>query len=797
MKTQLILGILISSLSGFGQTIASRQEKTLPVAFAPNTVSKWTLAGEIIDSVSGKPVPYASISVYDSDAVRSLGGTTGNAQGYFSLTVPMANTYSIEASSIGFARTKRIISAQSEESQMSIRIALKALVHSINEVTVRASKPIVEEQLDRIVYHADRDITAQSGMATDLMRKVPLVTVLPDGGLMVRGAANVKILVNGKTSVLSNNPTELLRQLPAESIKTIEVITSPSARYDAEGGTIINIVTKKNLAQGVNATLNGGVGSTGSNAASSLSATYKKWSFSSGLTGNWFYNPFSGITDLYQISNGNRKRLLSQQANGKYDIQVVNANAGLEYRLSDKTRLLIGYNRRIRQVTTDRDAYFDWAGGDVLLAGGHFYSRSQANTDDWNVEYSHSFKRTQQELTVSWTGGITQNQTVMTPAVPAQSDTRSQNNEQVFQADYQHPIKRSWLIETGVKVTLRTIGNNVSDSTGHRTSTLSYQQQIRAGYVSSQWDLPKKWSLRTGLRLEQTINRIDLEASQHQERYLSAFPNVLVQKRLKNARSIKFSYGLRIQRPSAQFLNPAVATLDPVSQYAGSPLLRPEHIHTGEMGYNTHAKGSSFMLSAFARRTQQAISSFNELTNAGVLMTRFVNLSSQTDVGLNLYSSTKLWQHWQTIFSANVYYSSLSGGPALENLTNRGVNYALGTMSTWELPKSWAVQLYGGYNSARVRLQGREGAFTYYQLSIRRSLANQKGSLALGVDNPFSNRATWVSYNESNTFAFRSTSYQYNRGIRLTVIYRIGKASPKQESAKSRERRQSDLKEDQ
>lgn len=796
MKLYLVVGLLMGSLSALSQSTANGQEKEQPVVFAATQLSTWVMIGEVVDSLTSQPVPYASIHIADPPTLRPLGGTTSDAQGHFSLTVPLATQYSLEASSVGFAKARQLVLPPGEGSHAAIRITLKALVRSIQEVTVRANKPLVEEQLDRLVYHADRDITAQGGMATDLMRKVPLVTVLPDGGLTVRGAATVKLLVNGKASVLSNNPSELLRQIPAESIKTIEVITSPSARYDAEGGTVINIITKKNLTQGVNATLNGGVGSTGSNAASSLSATYKKWSLSSSLAGNWFYNPFASVTDLYQITNGDRQRVVSQQADGKMGIQIVTANAGVEYRLSDKTRLLTSFNHRIRRVTMNRTAHFDWLGEDAPVAGGQFYSLTQSNTDDWNLEYAHSFGRTQQELTVSWTGGVTRNQTLTTPATPAQTDTRSQNHEEVFQADYQHPIRRNWLIETGLKLTLRTISNNVGDSTGDRVSTLHYRQQIRAGYISSQWDLPSKWSLRTGVRLEQTTNDINQTVSQRQEQYLGVFPNVLLQKRLKNARSVKLSYALRMQRPAAQFLNPALATLDPISRYAGSPLLQPERIHTTEVGYNTHVKGSSFMLSAFARYTQQPISSLNELTN-GVLITQFVNLQSQTDVGVNLYSSTKLWQHWQTIVSANVYYASLASGAALGNLTNGGINYALGTMSTWELPKSWAVQLYGGYNSARVRVQGREGAFTYYQLSVRRSLPNQKGSLALGIDNPFSNRARWVSYNESPTFAFRSTSYQYNRGIRLTLVYRIGKANSRPESAKSRERRQSDLKEDQ
>ncbi|AQG80672.1 outer membrane beta-barrel family protein [Spirosoma montaniterrae] len=796
MKAYLVIWLLIGTLPGFGAPTTPFRCPADTFAVA-RLESKWIVQGTVTDSTSGQSVPYATLQLFDLRQQRPLNGLTADANGKFTVEILPGTAYRIDVSSVGFAPKSLPVPPPDAHQRTVLAIMLKANATTIREVSVRASKPIVEEQLDRLVYHADRDNTAQGGLATDVLRKVPLVTVLPDGGLSVRGTANVKLLVNGRSSVLSNNPAELLRQIPAESIKTVEVITSPSAKYDAEGATLINIVTKKNLAQGVNATLNGGIGSTGSNAASTLSMNYKKLSISSSLTGNWFYNPFAAEADIYQIRGTDRQLVTRQQASGTIGIQVVNANANAEYRLSGKSRLLVGLNHRVRRVRTDRDAQFSSGTGETTLPAGHYQSLIDSKTNDWTVEYNHTFGRVQQELTLSWTGGITRNQTLATPAPPTQADIRSQNDEQVFQADYQHPIRRNWLVETGLRLTMRHIGNSLSDSLStQRLTTLDYRQQISAGYVSSQWDLKKKWSLRTGLRLEHTHNDIRQTTDQREQQYLNLFPSVLFQKRLKNARSLKFSYGMRIQRPPAQLLNPAVATTDPVSRYTGSPLLKPEQMQTAELSYSTYIKANSLILSAFVRKTSYPISPYNALIGS-TLVTQYVNVDRQTDIGLNLYMSVKLWQRWQTIGTANLYYASVVSQPEQGNLTNRGVNYTLGTLSTYELAKTWAVQLYGGYNSARLRLQGRDQAFTYYQLSVRKNLPQQKGSIALGIDNPLQRRAAWVSYNETDTFAFRSIAYQYNRGIRLTVIYRIGKSGPRQESAKSRERRQSDLKEEQ
>ncbi|AKD55843.1 TonB-dependent receptor domain-containing protein [Spirosoma radiotolerans] len=796
MNAYLVIWLLIGTLPGVGYP-AARMHSPSDTFAVVRQEGKWLIRGTVADSASKQPVPFASLRLVEVTTKREVVGLTADANGQFVVEVMPGIACRLDVSSVGFASKSLAVPPPDANRRTVLTIAMRAIVTAIQEVSVRGNKPIVEEQLDRLVYHADRDLTAQGGLATDLLRKVPLVTVLPDGGVSVRGATSVKLLVNGRSSVLSNNPAELLRQIPAESIKTIEVITSPSAKYEAEGSTLINIVTKRNLTQGLNATLNGGIGSTGSNAASSLSMNYKKLSISSGLTGNWFYNPFAADADVYRIRGGDRQRVISQQASGTIGIGVMNANAGVEYRLSDKTRLLVGLNHRVRQVWTDRDAQFSTGTDEPTLPAGHYHSLIDSKTNDWNAEYSHTFGKAQQELTISWTGGITRNQTVAMPAPPTQTDIRSQNNEHVFQADYQHPIRRNWLLETGLRFTTRDISNSLSDSLAdHRLTTLHYRQQLAAAYVSSQWDLKKKWSLRTGVRLESTTNDIQQQVDQRSQHYTNLFPNVLIQKRLKNARSVKIAYGLRIQRPPAQLLNSAVATTDPISRYTGNPLLLPEQIHTAELSFSTYVKANSIIMSAFVRHVNQPISPYNSLVG-NALVTQYVNLANQTDIGINLYTSVKTGPHWQTIATANLYYAALRGGAGLGNLTNEGTNYTLGTLSTYDVSKTWAIQLYGGYNSARIRLQGRDASFSYYQLSVRKSLPQQRGSIALGVDNPLQRRVPWVSYNEASTFAFRSVAYQYNRGVRLTVVYRIGKTGPRQESAKSRERRQSDLKEDQ
>lgn len=268
MKAYLVIGLLIGTLPGFGHP-AVRVHSLSDTFAVVRPEGKWIIRGTVADSASNQPVPYATLRLVEAESKRDVIGLTADANGQFMVKLKPGIACRLDVSSVGFFPKSLPVPPPEADRRTVLIIAMRATAVAIQEVSVRGNKPVVEEQLDRLVYHADRDLTAQGGLATDLLRKVPLVTVMPDGGVSVRGATNVKILVNGRSSVLSNNPAELLRQLPAESIKTIEVITSPSAKYEAEGSTLINIVTKKNLTQRLNATLNGGIGSTGSNAARS------------------------------------------------------------------------------------------------------------------------------------------------------------------------------------------------------------------------------------------------------------------------------------------------------------------------------------------------------------------------------------------------------------------------------------------------------------------------------------------------------------------------------------------------
>ncbi|WP_394772599.1 carboxypeptidase regulatory-like domain-containing protein, partial [Mucilaginibacter sp.] len=251
------------------------------------------ITGTIIDSVSGKPVDYATVAVFDQGTGKIVSGSMADAGGKFTVDNLVAGTYKLKITFIGYA-DKTVSNLQiTEGGSLKLgKVLLSPSATALKEVQVTARKALIEEKIDRTVYNAENDLTARGGDATDVMKRVPMVSVDMDGNVSVRGSSNIKVLINGKPSaMMSASVSDALKQIPADLIKSVEVITSPSAKYDAEGsGGILNIVLKQNTLQGLSLNTNTGLGTRGSDLG--LNGGYKvgKFNFSLGGFGRSIYN---------------------------------------------------------------------------------------------------------------------------------------------------------------------------------------------------------------------------------------------------------------------------------------------------------------------------------------------------------------------------------------------------------------------------------------------------------------------------------------------------------------------------
>jgi outer membrane receptor protein involved in Fe transport len=770
MKTLLLIFSMLVTFIGIGQNLAEQGGKS-------QHISAITLKGIVLDSSTQKPVPFASIMLKNI-SLQTTEGITCNEKGEFNSGISTEGDIELLASCVGFLKKSQTIKP---EANTLITIMLRADNKVLAEVTIVGDKPMIEEKVDRIVYNAERDIAAAGSMATDLLRKMPMISADLEGNVQVRGSGNFKVLIDGKPSVLaSGNPSEALKQIPAETIKSIELITSPSAKYDAEGGAIINIITKRKLIKGFSTNTNVGAGNKGTSGFIMMSYKKKKWAVSGSIIGNALYNRIDGYTDTYGKMGDDKTLLIHQLYEGKFSAVVANAKIGAEYNLSEKDLLTLNYTNRTKDFTNNRTAIADYFLKDSI---SHFeryvQTNSKAITNDVSLEYTHYFKKTQQELSLTLLRSNNHNDNVTNidvlnePKAGAIFNNESYNYENIFQADYQNPVKRNRFLELGLKVTTRQM-NNKSSSNSEGVN-LNYAQSIYAGYVTYLYEGKKKWSLKSGLRLEHTANDFTVSTFSNTDNYTNIFPSLAFIKKLSNARNVKVNYSYRIQRPSIMYLNPSQSIADPLNTIKGNPYLMPEFTHNIESSYSTYFKANSLIITAFAKYINNPIGIVNQVNEVGIVNTVFANIKQQTDYGVNIYGSFKIIPKWQTVLMANIYYSKLNGGEQYSNLRNEGFSHTIGMMTTLDLPKKWSVQLAGSFNSSRVQLQGRIPAFTFYNLAVKKGYKNS--SWSLGIDNPFAEKISLITQNNTPTFDFTSTMNLYARGIRLTFTHRFGKLS--------------------
>lgn len=769
MKNILIILFLFNTFCGKGQNLIAQESNV------KNVVHINTLKGIVLDSITQKPIPFAVVNIKNI-TLKVSEGINCDEKGEFNSNISADGEIELQASCLGFQKKYQLIKPSKI---YLITILLTANSKMLEEVKVVGDKPLMEEKVDRIVYNADRDIASAGSMANDLLRKMPMISADLEGNVMVRGSGNFKVLIDGKPSFIGGgNPSEILKQIPAETIKSIELITSPSAKYDAEGAAVINIITKRKILQGFSVNSNIGVGNRGTSGFVLMSYKKKKLSLSGSVMGNGLYSFIDGYSDVWGTVANEKKMLIHQLYEGRLNGIVLNSKIGAEYSLTNKDILAINYTNRTRDFTNNRIAIADYFLKDSIShVERTIQTQTKSLTDDISLEYTHLFKKTQQELSITLLQSNNRNSNVtdifikQEPQTVSSFGNESFNRENIFQIDYQNPVKRNRFLELGMKITTRKMNNHATDNSDG--ISLNYAQNIYAGYATYLYEGKKKWSIKSGLRIEHTVNDFSVANFANRDDYISIFPTMAFIKKLSKSRNIKVNYSYRIQRPSVMYLNPTQSVADPLNTIKGNPYLVPEFTHNIESSFSTYIKDNSMIVTAFAKYINNPIGMVNQVNEIGVITTVFDNIYRQTDYGINLYGSFKFLPKWQTVFIANIYYTRLDGGEKYKNLKNEGITYTTGLMTTLELPKKWSVQLAGNFNSSRVQLQGRVPAFTFYNLAVRKGF--KSSSLSLGIDNPFSEKISLETKNSTPAFDFVSTMNLYARGIRLTFVHRFGK----------------------
>lgn len=795
-----------------------------PASVTPKGNSK--IAGFVSDSVASKAVEFASIALVNTADNKVIDGAVADDKGKFEITGIAPGKYKVLVSFIGFKdKTVNNITIEKGKDVDLGKIQMVANTKTLDEVTITGEKSMVEEKVDRLVYNAEKDITSKGGDASDLLRKVPMLSVDLDGNVSLRGSSNIRVLINNKPStIIASNVADALKQIPADMIKSVEVITSPSAKYDAEGsGGIINIITKKNNLQGLTLNVDSGVGNRGTNLGLNGSYRKGKMGFTLGGFGRAFYN--KATSELNQeTKSGTDIFGTKQSANAKDRGLFGQYSLGWDYDLGKNQALSAGVRYGTRNFLQKQNLTIDqFTNQDPASTSQRKVNRKDlSGTVDVNVDYVRTFKP-QQEWSFSTLfsrTNLTNNfdtdilNTGGSVASKLKNVNENYNTEFTLQTDYQTPIKKNQLLEFGAKGIFRTVSSDykylLAGESGdfvinpdNPSGSLNYNQNVAAGYVSYTLTTKNKYTFKAGTRYEYTGISADMgeKGKVNIPSYGNLVPSINVSKNLTASTTIKAAYNRRIQRPGIQQLNPNVNLANPQSISTGNPSLSPELTDNFELGLSTNIKKTYLNVSVFTRNTNNSITQIRTTvdTLAGAIVTTFENIGKQSAYGMNVFANVYITPKWTVNGSIDLLQSHMEGQTTnadglSEPVSNSGFNYGGRLMSQISLKNGWGLQAFGFYRGREVQLQGTRTGFYMYSLGFKKDFANKKGSIGFGAENFLTKGVRFTSDLKSPILAQSMQTQLYNRNFKITFSYTIGKMSFDAPKRKTRSVSNSDVK---
>jgi Outer membrane protein beta-barrel family/CarboxypepD_reg-like domain len=761
------------------------------------------LKGTVVDSATGKPLPFATLVLQNSKTKAPVKNFIAKEDGSFEFSVPDSLDFLLVIAFTGFDN-KIILVSRGESADLG-QLSLKASGKQMNEVTVVAVKPVIKRDLDGITYDVSADPESPVLDALDLMRKVPLLSVDASDNIKLKGKSNYKILINGKESALmAKNPSDVLRSMPATNIERIEVITTPPAKYDAEGlAGIINIITKKKIDEGYNIGVNGRL-NTVWGPGINLNGTFKqgKFGFSGYMGYNVRHSQTNGIGGEQNFFADNSS--LVQQGTNTAAAHNTYGNAELSYEF-DSLDLLTGsfefYSGKFSQDGNQLSNFYD----STKTITQAYRLMSDASNGfgglDASLNYQRGFREDKNRLlTLSYKYSYSPNTQNINNNV---SDTfnfylpdykqnnHAGNSEHTIQLDYVHPFKTINL-EAGAKTILRNNFSNYESSNYNditkeyevnpsQTNDFSYDQDIYSIYnsYSAKWD---KWNAKAGLRLEHTTVNADFVSSSStvNQDYNNLIPSLSVQRNLKSS-NISLGYTDRISRPGIYQLNPFVDESNPNFITTGNPNLQPEINHTFELNYSTFSKNSvtAGISYAFSNNSIQTVTHLQAVSNGSLIdtttVTTYENLGSNKTLGLNLNLNFTSVKNLSISLNSQLAHVWLKGTYNSQFYTNDGYTGNAFLNMGFKFGKGYRIGFDAGYFSGDVNLQGKTSAYIFNSYVFSKTFFNKKLTLSAVMNNPYSQFFKFTSTTTTPDFYQSNYNQIFYRSFALRFNFKFGK----------------------
>lgn len=794
--------------------------------------TSFQIQGILLDSITRQGEPYATIKVARKEspqkAVKML---VSDMNGKFKERVPGSGSFLLTITSVGRTTITRPFTASQGEKLIDFGTMLVSdASNELGQIEVVAQKPLVKADVDKIEYNIQDDPDSQSNSLLEMLRKAPLVTVDGEDNIKVNGSSSFKVYVNGRpNNMMSNNPTEVLKSMPANSIKHIEVITNPGPKYDAEGvGGILNIVTVGSGMEGYTATFSGNVSNNGG--GGSLFSTVQKGKLTVSARYNYDYSK-----QPKSHSGGTRTTLPERLTEHSSDVLYENSNKGnhrfhagsleASYEIDTLRLVSMSFGLWGGGYRGDRDGH--QLGSHPSLGELYEYATVGRTKNSWfsidgGIDYQRLFHTKNRMLTFSYkinTNPSTSDDYtdyVNKTAVPEwedfihrltnlHTDGKQHTTEHTFQVDYTTPIGKLHTIEGGVKYILR---DNAADNDRYEqtsdspeadyafdeeySSHYKHQNDILAAYLGYglKW---KKLSGRLGLRYEFTHQEVKYllgKGEDFQKDFNDLVPSASIGYQLTDLSNLRLGYNMRIYRPGIWYLNPYLDDSNPSNLSQGNPNLNSEKSHNLNLSYSNFTQKFNLNVGIHYSFTNNSIEHVNTLmqdteipglqnpTGKEVLYSTYYNMGKNRTVGLNGYINWNATSNTRLYLNINGSYVYIKGA---ENLKNDGwTMFAFGGIQQ-TLPKDWRISLNLMGQTPWIMLQGKGSRFFDYSLSVNKSFLKKRLTLSAYASNFFKKYKRNSSHLEDVNFVQDSYNRYTRQRFGFSISYRIGelKASVK------------------
>ncbi|MAW21005.1 MAG: hypothetical protein CMD16_01245 [Flavobacteriales bacterium] len=787
---------------------------------------KGFISGRIKDSETKKPLEFATVSIIKKRSGKLKEGTITDVKGRFLFDNIETGEYVLKISFLGFEEKEINIKTTNQNPDNRLKnIFISRNSEMLSEVTIKDEKAIYETRIDKIVYNAENDLNESETDATDVLRKAPLLSVDLEGNVSLRGSRNIKFLVNGKASTFfSSDVANALQMIPADQIKTIEVITSPGAKYEGEGDAgIVNIITKKTRIDGYKASINGMVSQKVNRTGLNLSLGKGRFGLSArgGSHGSWPGR--IAESDYKRVNwdeNGNKDSLI-QYGEGENYYQGYRGSINAFYDANAYNTFNSSFKFGGRTMNTDNKETIEYFENDTV-SYKKLNATEKTNSSlnmEWTTDYTKKFSdNDNRELVLAFQigGDINDGYTNINESARSLENYNDEKViEETIQIDYIHPfgssknnissnsnktatrgensrsrggkrgpqngVTNTNKIEIGAKIINRDremVYSNRNDGTYNNSEEFNYNQLVSASYISTEFSLPYGLGIKSGLRYENTqtsgdwLNADSLNFTN--KSYDNYLPSFVFSKSFSPMRSIKFSYNQRIRRPSVKNINTNEDRTDKRNITIGNPNLEPTITHQLELAVNSFGKVLQGSTQLYYKNSFSLIESFLDTIQDETTFSTYKNIGESKQMGGSFFGSIKL-NKLSLRGSFDIYnYSARDKSLGYDDWTQAVLLYSYFIGGNYDLGKNWKAETFGFFRSPTQTIQGYTANFSMMSFGIKKIFKNKRGSLGLRIIEPFNEFKEFETKLEGDYFRQSYVRTMPFRSIGISFKYTIG-----------------------